>query len=236
MNREEPKTKKAHKRPTEKGDAQHKKNWREEYASVTDIETFLSDRIMLRYNVVTRRVEYRLVERSVWDAKHGQVHGSRQWENISDRIVNSLWTELSATKPVRAPDICRVIESDFVPEYDPFRFYLEQLPPWKEEQGDAIMELSLSVNIRGDADEQMLFYEYLRKWLVAMALQIVGAGITQKLSTVLLGRAFSDFGFQKKTYKNVRGYIVVRRSAEEMRSMRNMMACYDTDTDDTDDS
>ena len=154
MNREEPKTKKAHKRPTEKGDAQHKKNWREEYASVTDIETFLSDRIMLRYNVVTRRVEYRLVERSVWDAKHGQVHGSRQWENISDRIVNSLWTELSATKPVRAPDIYRVIESDFVPEYDPFRFYLEQLPPWKEEQGDAIMELSLSVNIRGDADER----------------------------------------------------------------------------------
>ena len=179
----------------EKPKKKHKKNWREEYASVTDIETFLSD-----------------------------------------RIVNSLWTELSATKPVRAPDIYRVIESDFVPEYDPFRFYLEQLPPWKEEQGDAIMELSLSVNIRGDADEQMLFYEYLRKWLVAMALQIVGAGITQKLSTVLLGRAFSDFGFQKKTYKNVRGYIVVRRSAEEMRSMRNMMACYDTDTDDTDDS
>ena len=102
----------------EKPKKKHKKNWREEYASVTDIETFLSD-----------------------------------------RIVNSLWTELSATKPVRAPDIYRVIESDFVPEYDPFRFYLEQLPPWKEEQGDAIMELSLSVNIRGDADEQMLFYE-----------------------------------------------------------------------------
>ncbi len=424
----------------------HKKNWREEYASVTDIQSFLSDRIMLRYNVVTRRVEYRLVERSVWDAKHGQVHGSRQWENISDRIVNSLWTELSATKPVRAPDIYRVIESDFVPEYDPFRFYLEQLPPWNGEYNH-IMELAMSVEVKGDADEQLLFYEYLRKWLVAMvagwiddtvvnnvilvligeqgsykttwfnyllppqlrpyfytktnanrmgrddlltlaqyglvcceeldtmrpselnqlkaavtmpsideraayahfhehrrhiasfcgtgnntqflsdptgnrrwlpfevtkitspreepfnyegiyaqayrlycdgfrfwfspeeirrlshhnrqfetarlehelvqqyfripkenepgeflpvamALQIVGAGITQKLSTVLLGRAFSDFGFQKKTYKNVRGYIVVRRSAEEMRSMRNMMACYDshTDTDDTDDS
>ena len=45
----------------EKPKKKHKKNRREEYASVTDIETFLSDRIMLRYNVVTRRVEYRLV-------------------------------------------------------------------------------------------------------------------------------------------------------------------------------
>lgn len=171
----------------EKPKKKHKKNWREEYASVEEIETFLSDRIMLRYNVVTRRVEYRLVERSVWDAKHGQVHGSRQWENISDRIVNSLWTELSATKPVRAPDLYRVIESDFVPEYDPFRFYLDHLPPWKEEQGDAIMELSLSVNIKGDADEQMLFYEYLKKWMVAMVASWVEPQVVNNVMLVLIG-------------------------------------------------
>ena len=70
----------------EKPKKKHKKNWREEYASVTDIETFLSDRIMLRYNVVTRRVEYRLVERSVWDAKHGQVHGSRYLSGDRERL------------------------------------------------------------------------------------------------------------------------------------------------------
>ena len=70
---------------------------------------------------------------------------------------------------------------------------------------------------------------------VGYALQIIGAGITQKLNSVSLGRAFSELGFQKKTYRNVRGYIVVRRSAEEMRSMQRMMANEaDTDTDDTD--
>ena len=55
------------------------------------------------------------------------------------------------------------------------------------------------------------------------------------LSTVMLGRAFMEQGFEKKTYRNVRGYVVVRRSADEMHSMRQMMATSsDTDTDDTD--
>ena len=66
---------------------------------------------------------------------------------------------------------------------------------------------------------------------VAMALQVVGANITQKLSSVMIGRAFRELGFQAKTAHNIRGYIVVRRSAEEMRAMRQQMA--NTDTDDT---
>ena len=34
-----------------------KKNWREVYASVSDIQDFLSERVMLRYNVVTHQTE-----------------------------------------------------------------------------------------------------------------------------------------------------------------------------------
>ena len=178
----------------EKPKKKHKKNWREEYASVTDIQTFLSDRIMLRYNVVTRRVEYRLVERSVWDAKHA---------------------ELSATKPVRAPDICRVIESDFVPEYDPFRFYLEQLPPWKEEQGDAIMELSLSVNIRGDANEQMLFYEYLKKWMVAMVASWMEPTVVNNVMLVLIGEqgSYKTTWFANLLPPSLRGYFYTKTNS-----------------------
>ena len=70
---------------------------------------------------------------------------------------------------------------------------------------------------------------------VAYALQLISANISQKLSTVALGRAFVNQGFRKKTYRNVRGYVVVRRSAEEMLSIRRLMAHEaDTDTDDTD--
>ena len=59
---------------------------------------------------------------------------------------------------------------------------------------------------------------------VALALQLVGVGITQKLSSVLLGRAFMELGFERRTCRNVRGYIVVRRLPEEMRSLRTLMA------------
>ncbi len=70
---------------------------------------------------------------------------------------------------------------------------------------------------------------------VAYALQLISANISQKLSTVALGRAFMNQGFRKKTYRNVRGYVVIRRSAEEMLSIRRLMAHEaDTDTDDTD--
>ena len=71
---------------------------------------------------------------------------------------------------------------------------------------------------------------------VSLALQIVGANITQKLSTVVLGRSFVDLGFERKTFHNVRGYVVVRRSADEMRAWRTVMAQRrdDTNTDVTD--
>ena len=70
---------------------------------------------------------------------------------------------------------------------------------------------------------------------MAFALQLVGCNITQKLSTVALGRAFVNQGFAKKTVHNVRGYVVVHRSAEEMQATRRLMAHgADTDTDDTD--
>jgi len=59
---------------------------------------------------------------------------------------------------------------------------------------------------------------------VALALQIVSANIVQKLSTVVLGRAFVEQGFPKVVQRHVRGYLVVRRSAEEMMAMRRMTA------------
>ena len=56
-----------------------------------------------------------------------------------------------------------------------------------------------------------------------MVLQIVGANITQKLSTVMLGRAFVGLGFRFRTVRGYRHYQVVRRSADEMRVMRHRL-------------
>ena len=104
---------------------EHKKNWKEYTATVEDIQNFIMDRLMLHHNVITRRVEYRVPA--------SYEHEGTDWMPISDRVVNSLWSELSLTKVVRAQDIYRVLESDFVPEFNPFQFYLDQLP--KQDHG-----------------------------------------------------------------------------------------------------
>ena len=39
---------------------EHKKNWREEYATVEDIKDFLRTHVFLRYNTVKHQVEVRL--------------------------------------------------------------------------------------------------------------------------------------------------------------------------------
>ena len=59
---------------------------------------------------------------------------------------------------------------------------------------------------------------------VATALQIVSGGISQKLSAVKMGRAFKELGFCFKKTGSVRGYIVVRYTAEEMQHRRELAA------------
>ena len=182
---------------------EHKKQWREYTATVEDIQNFLMDRVLLRHNVITGRVEFRIPD-------------TDNWQPISDRIVNSLWAELSATKAVRVQDMYRVIESDFVPEFHPFRFYLEHLPPWNGE--DYILAMSVTVSVKGDVEEQLLFAEYLRKWLVGMVAGWVDESVVNNVILVLIG----EQGSYKTTWFNhllppaLRQYFYTKTNAQRM--------------------
>lgn len=187
MNEEEkPKKKRRQKADGEGGAKEHKRPWQETYATVDDIRTFLDGQVLLRYNLVTHQVECHLLNRDPWESYDGSPGSAMQllmamaeqgsggdgdqpmlWRPLTDRIVNSLWTRLSQQKPVRIQDICHVVDSDYVPEYHPFRHYLEHLPPW-DGRSDHILAMSVSVTVKGGADEQLRFAEYLKKWLVAM--------------------------------------------------------------------
>ena len=59
--------------------------------------------------------------------------------------------------------------------------------------------------------------EQKKKWLVGMVAGWLDA-------TVVLGRDFVEQGFPKVMQRHVRGYLVVRRSAEEMMALRRMTA------------
>ena len=47
-------------------------------------------------------------------------------------------------------------------EYHPFRQYLEHLPPW-DGVSDHILAMSMSVQVKGGAEEQQLFAQYLKR-------------------------------------------------------------------------
>jgi len=205
---------------TEKGgEKEHKKNWREVYATVEDIKTFLSDYIYLRHNVITGRIECRVPTKDLWELGTDPFEAAQvdKWQPISDRIVNSLWTAMSRDKPVRAQDLFRVIESDFVPDYHPFRYYLENLPEWDGET-DYILGMSVSVQVKGDVEEQILFATYLKKWLVGMVAAWIDPNVVNNVILVLIG----EQGSYKTTWFNyllppeLKDYFYTKTNANRM--------------------
>ena len=174
----------------------HKKPWQEKYATPGEIKAMLDARVSLRYNEVRGRTEIHYLsagpvikpdEQGLLTIFGGDGGVTDGYANLDDRDVNTLWTALCLEKPVIKQHLLNVIESDYVPSYHPFRYYLEHLPPWKEEQGDHIMGLSLTVNVRGGSDEQILFYQYLKKWLVAMVASWADAKVVNNVMLVLIG-------------------------------------------------
>ena len=202
--------------PKGEGRRERKPNWKEYTATVEDIEQFLRDNIFLRHNVVTRRVECRIPESDVFTDWIADGLPTGIWQPISDRIVNTLWRVLSKTKKVRMQDIYQVIESDFSPDFNPFTFYLEHLPPWNGE--DHILGMSVSVSVKGEVEEQMLFADYLKKWLVGMVAGWVDPQVVNNVILVLIG----EQGSYKTTWFNyilppdLRQYFYTKTNANRM--------------------
>ena len=189
-------TKTKTKTKTDVAPREHKKPWQETCATVEEIKQMVSERVLLRYNEVRRRTEVHWLSEGpvIQEDEQGLLtifgeEGSVTdgYRNLGDRDINTLWGELCKEKSVVKQHLQNIIDSDFVPHYHPFRHYLEHLPPWKEEDGDAIMGLSLTVNVKGGSDEQILFYQYLKKWLVAMVASWVNPTVVNNVMLVLIG-------------------------------------------------
>ena len=175
---------------------EHKKSWQETYATPEEIKAMLDSRVSLRYNEVRGRPEIhwlsagptiRADEQGLLTIFGDDECATDGYANLTDRDVNTLWMELCQEKPVIKQHLQNVIESDYVPKYHPFRDYLDHLPPWTPDQGDHIMGLSLTVNVKGDSDEQILFYQYLKKWLVGMVASWVEAKVVNNVMLILIG-------------------------------------------------
>jgi len=218
------------KKPTKekKGEPRERKaNWKEVYATVDDIKAFLKSKVMLRFNLVRGRPEIHWLSEgpviredeqgllTIFGGEGGVTDG---YHLLTDRDVNDLWSEMSASKPVVKAHMENVINSTFTTPYHPFRHYLDSLPPWKEEQGDAILALSVTVQVKGGDKEQMLFYQCLKRWLVAMVAGWVDDEEVNHSILVLIGRQ----GIYKTTWfthllpPQLREYFYTKTNSSQM--------------------
>ena len=125
-------------------------------ATPKEIRAFLNDRVYLRRNIVKGRPEYR-----------DPGDPPDRWRLLDNTKLNTLYSDLRDERRVSKEDMVSTINSEHYPAFHPFQAYLDHLPPW-DGQTDHIIELSMSVMVKGGVEKQMLFYEYLKKWLVGL--------------------------------------------------------------------
>ena len=100
-------------------------------ATVEEIKSFLDGHISLRFNEITSRVEYEIPADDT---------DARRFIPVNDRIVNSLWSQMSTITRVNIQDMYRVIESDYVPVFNPFKEYLNSLPQITQTSTDHVSD------------------------------------------------------------------------------------------------
>lgn len=110
-------------------------------------ENYLSTHYDFRYNTIKHDIEY---------SKKGKLNFVTVNENELFRELNKSGIKISI------PVLIAILRSDFVPNYNPFNYYFENLKPWKDGDTDHIGNLSKHVT----ATEQQQFETQFKKWLV----------------------------------------------------------------------
>ena len=233
-------------------------------ASVEEIKSFLDGHVSLRFNEITSRVEYLSAEHkrnlngkqetpSEFCLSSDDNLKSDVWQPINDRKVNSLWAEMSQITRVNKQDMYSIIESDYVPIFNPFTEYLSTLderlntnctnkansaahtscdrPSAEADERfvqferfvfkkdyDYIRDLANTVHVKGGDQEQMLWYRYLRKWLVGMVASWLSDDVVNNVILVLIG----EQGAYKTTWFNyllpppLKQYFYTKTNAKRM--------------------
>ncbi len=99
------------------------------------------------------------------------------WKELEDKSVNSLYCRfcLDTGRQAKINDFYIIIESDFYPDFNPLREYLDSLPAW-DGVTDHIDQLASTVHVTGCTQE--LHNRFFKKWMVAMVAAWLDDGTT----------------------------------------------------------
>ncbi len=113
------------------------------------VEEYLSKKYDFRYNIIANRIEIKEKKSTDWK----EVNENNLWRELTRLGYNYVVTKL----------IC-LLKSDFVPQFNPFKEYFENLEPWNDGK-DYIQELCNYVRVQPITDQDR-FVRMFTKWLV----------------------------------------------------------------------
>ncbi len=119
-----------------------------------DLEVYLFARYDFRFNVLTEQTEYR-------------PKGSEGYAHVDQRVLNTFCME-ARKKGINCwdKDVSRLLLSQSIGDYHPFRHYMESLPTW--DGLDRMNELGRRVS------DNPLWMNGFHRWMLAMTAQWMG--------------------------------------------------------------
>lgn len=115
------------------------------------INTFISSKMELRFNLIKRKLEYRKLDSDVF-------------KDFSDRIENSLFIEMKSANMFKFSrlDLNVYLNSEQIPYFNPYQDYFDSLPEW--DGVDYVQKLTEYISV--EKYTGLDFCLQLKKWLV----------------------------------------------------------------------
>lgn len=139
-------------------------------SNIEQIQAFLSANYEFKFNSITQRLLVRI------RGADSPFHYLETYE--FNTILRKIKTQnIGCSKDT----LFMILRSDFVPQFDPYGDYLNNLPEW--DGVDYITQLASSVNVT----QPVHFEKCLRKWLVAMVATLLDENVSNQTAIIFSG-------------------------------------------------
>ena len=168
----------------------NKENSSFKYASIEELETYVATQASIRNNIILGRREI------LWE-------GKRKFRDFKDSDENTLWLRAAKAGLNSRQNLFRgILESEYVPDFDPFVEYFNSLPPWDGET-DYISQVAGMVH----TEQPEIFRACFCKWFVALIAGLLNPDVVNQTVLTLIG----EQGIYKTTFFNHLLPLVLRR-------------------------
>lgn len=140
------------------------------------VKNFIDENYLLRRNILLDQME--ITERPAADQQSKPV-----FRSLTAKDVNTIFLDMSLSGiSYTISNLKAVIDSNNVPEYDPFPEYLKTLPVW-DGKTDYIAQLADTIQ----TNDQPYWHDALKRWMVAMTVCATKPNVINHLILLLSG-------------------------------------------------